>query len=106
MAGNNSLLNSFSNHLVPINIEINIVVDFYPNNSSSNKDKYFFHDFGSLFNYDYYKNNFNGSTISESSPSLIVLIKKGKQQPENKTLIKKICLSILQYSKNKFSNLL
>lgn len=94
IAGDNSLLNFLCNHLSPINVDINIVVDFHSDNSSSNKHSYLFNAFGSLSNYDYHKNNFNGGTISESDSNFIVLIKKRKKQQENKALITRICFCI------------
>lgn len=49
--------NSFGNCPTSINIEINIVLDFDCNNSSSNKNNYFFDNYGFLFNDIHHKNN-------------------------------------------------
>lgn len=73
---NNSISNSLDNHLALINIETNAVIDSNFNNSSSNKESYFFDNCIFLFNHDYYKDNLNINSNDKFDISLIVLIKK------------------------------
>lgn len=73
---NNSISNSLDNHLALINIETNAVIDFNLNNSSSNKESYFFDNCIFSFNHDYHKDNLNIGSNDKFDISLIILIKK------------------------------
>lgn len=75
VAIDDSMPNSFGNHQALVNIETNVVIDFNPDNYSSNKNSYLSDDYSSLSNDNYYKDNLNNGSNGESGIPLTVSIK-------------------------------